>query len=109
MEPENGPTPEGDRMDNWKQFQGTELGGLLGRIYSNDRPKISYPKPKVKPQEPRAGFIPGGSKAGADDPRKSTRRKVCVVDLLDALSVQFRLKERTAISIDCLMAGEDRK
>lgn len=66
-------------MDNWRQFQGTELGSLLGSIYGAQKPKINYPKPKLqrnvaKPQE----FIPGGASIHSSDPRKSTRRQVDV-------------------------------
>jgi hypothetical protein len=36
---------EEEPMENWKQFHGTELGGLLGKIYGNDnKPLINYPK-----------------------------------------------------------------
>eukprot|EP01031_Cornospumella_fuschlensis_P027543 gene27543-33267_t len=68
-------------MDNWKQFQGTELGGLLGSIYGNqNRPKINYPKPaKAKTTGPKADFIPGGAKPTASDPRQATRKPVAVV------------------------------
>lgn len=65
-------------MDNWKQFQGTELGSLLGSIYgSKSSIKINYPKPKQQsaPVEKKE-FIPGGAKLEAVDPRKSTRRSV---------------------------------
>lgn len=67
--------------DNWKQFQGTELGGLLGQIYGNqNRPKINYPKPRAsKSTEPRSGFIPGGAKPTNTDPRHATRRDVRIV------------------------------
>ena len=71
-------------MDNWKQFQGTDLGALMGSIYGNEnKPKINYPKPKSKVKKaspPSAPFLPGGAKAGATDPRKSTRvdKKVSV-------------------------------
>lgn len=72
-----------EKMDNWKQFQGSELGSLMGSIYGNEnKPKINYPKPKSKaraalPSEP---FLPGGAKAGASDPRKATKvdKKVVV-------------------------------
>lgn len=68
-----------DSLDNWKQFQGTELGSLLGSIYGQNRPKINYPKPKVKQETvDRKGFIPGGAKSDAADPRKATRREVKV-------------------------------
>ncbi len=67
-----------ESMDNWRQFQGTELGSLLGSIYGNNRPKINYPKPKSKAvlQDNKKGFIPGGAKLEASDPRKATRKDV---------------------------------
>ncbi|RYH02975.1 hypothetical protein EON65_47385 [archaeon] len=69
-----------DSLDNWKQFQGTELGGLLGQIYGNqNRPKINYPKPtKANAIAPKTGFIPGGAKSTASDPRQTTRRQVSI-------------------------------
>lgn len=67
-------------MENWKQFQGTELGGLMNQIYGSDsKPKINYPKFKVKePSKPTEPFIPGGAKPTQNDPRKATRRDVKV-------------------------------
>jgi hypothetical protein len=67
---------KGVDVEAWKQFQGTELGGLLAGIYGNtNKPKINYPKPKSKQTniEPKT-FIPGGAKTGSSDPRKTTRR-----------------------------------
>lgn len=73
MSDEEGP------MDNWKQFQGTELGGLLGSIYGNqNRPKINYPKPKQRAPVEKKDFIPGGAKSEAVDPRKATRKAVTI-------------------------------
>lgn len=70
---------EDGEMNNWKQFQGTELGALMGQIYGNqNKPKINYPKlqtRKPKPLEQKT-FIPGGAKIDAEDPRKATRRPV---------------------------------
>ena len=65
-----------EKMDNWKQFQGTDLGSLMGSIYGNEnKPKINYPKPRVraKARPPTEPFLPGGAKAGASDPRKATK------------------------------------
>jgi hypothetical protein len=65
-----------EKMDNWKQFQGTDLGSLMGSIYGNEnKPKINYPKPKAraKAAPPTEPFLPGGAKAGATDPRKATK------------------------------------
>ena len=71
---------EVEEMNNWKQFQGTELGSLMSSIYGNqNRPKISYPKPKTKPmtkEQMAKGFQYVGAKPDAADPRKSTRRDV---------------------------------
>ena len=72
---------EEESMDNWKQFQGTELGSLLGSIYGSQRAKINYPKPKLNKSNSltnRKDFIPGGAKVDAVDPRKATRRDVQV-------------------------------
>mmetsp|Transcript_16687 Transcript_16687/g.18068 ORF Transcript_16687/g.18068 Transcript_16687/m.18068 type:complete len:257 (+) Transcript_16687:105-875(+) len=75
---------EGEQpMENWKQFQGTELGGLLGQIYgSQSRVKINYPKPRSNSSQnlhqEKKDFIPGGAKIDAVDPRKTTRRSVNV-------------------------------
>jgi hypothetical protein len=69
-----------EKLENWKQFHGTELGGLMTKIYGNEgRPKINYPKPKQKkPSEVKETFLPCGGKPGAQDPRKSTKRDVKV-------------------------------
>lgn len=64
-----------ENMENWKQFQGTELGSLLGSIYGK-KTSINYPKPKAGNKPLSHGtFISGGS-VDAADPRKSTRKKV---------------------------------
>lgn len=69
-------------MENWKQFHGTELEGLLGKIYGNDnKPLINYPKLKTKSKtaaagNPQAPFLPCGGKPGAVDARKATKREV---------------------------------
>jgi hypothetical protein len=64
-------------MENWKQFQGTELGSLLGQIYGNNRPKIQYPKFKTSTLNiPKKDWLPGGGKVDAVDPRKATRKPV---------------------------------
>mmetsp|Transcript_21438 Transcript_21438/g.31061 ORF Transcript_21438/g.31061 Transcript_21438/m.31061 type:complete len:244 (+) Transcript_21438:107-838(+) len=68
-----------ETMDNWKQFHGTELGGLMSKIYGNEgRPKINYPKPKTKPKQATDPFLPCGGKPNAVDPRKATRKAVNV-------------------------------
>eukprot|EP01039_Chlorochromonas_danica_P001630 gene1622-1779_t len=77
---------EEESLDNWKQFRGTELGGLLGQIYGNqNRPRINYPKPTTRSSssssvisETKKDFIPGGAKLTAVDPRQSTKRAVKV-------------------------------
>jgi hypothetical protein len=63
--------------EHWKQFQGTQLGGLLSGIYGSNRPVINYPKPKKSSNSFIPGavkFNSGGGKVGSTDPRKSTRR-----------------------------------
>ena len=69
-----------EETENWKQFQGTELGSLLGSIYGS-KPSINYPKPKVRKgsveSSPHGNFIVG-AKVDAADPRKSTRRAVSI-------------------------------
>eukprot|EP01041_Mallomonas_annulata_P003192 gene3192-6301_t len=69
-----------EKMENWKQFHGTELGGLMNQLYGGEKPKINYPKPKKResnslPSEP---FIPGGARSNSTDPRMSTKRDVHV-------------------------------
>lgn len=101
---------EEESLDNWKQFQGTELGSLLGSIYgAQNRPKINYPKPKTKTiPHAKNGFIPGGAKSEAVDPRKATRRSVNVavprltgrseeVENIKPIDVISRRKNVTAI------------
>lgn len=70
-----------DNMQNWRVFQGTELGSLMAGIYGNqNKPKINYPKPRVKTFEAdkEKGFRYCGSNPSADDPRKVTRSDVKV-------------------------------
>lgn len=50
-----------ERLENWKQFQGTELGGLLKSIYGQQRPKVNLPKPRTKSMPLPSTFIPGGA------------------------------------------------
>ena len=61
-----------EQKENWKQFQGTELGSLMNRLYGSEKTVINYPKPKQKKFEPPPLFIPGGASATAEDPRKHT-------------------------------------
>lgn len=65
-------------LNNWKQFQGTELGSLMSQIYGNqNKPKVNYPKLHTKKSaEPSKLFIPGGGNPEAEDPRKATRKAV---------------------------------
>lgn len=65
--------------DNWKQFQGTELGSLLAGIYGGNKPKINYPKlNKIKsaPNIEESTWRPTINKPTAVDPRKTTRRPI---------------------------------
>jgi hypothetical protein len=68
--------------DNWKQFQGTELGSLLSGIYGN-KPKIVYPKlnrvSSGSTIENREGWRPTINKPTAVDPRKTTRRPIDLI------------------------------
>ena len=66
---------EEDRMDNWKQFHGTELGSLLGSIYGGNKPVIKYPKIKRREaaQEEQKMFRPVCNKPTDFDPTHSTR------------------------------------
>lgn len=75
---------EGDAApgQNWRQFQGTELGGLMARLYGNEnKPVVNYPKPKQKKFTPPPTFIPGGAKHDSTDPRKSTFTKGVPIDV----------------------------
>jgi hypothetical protein len=86
-------------MDNWKQFHGTELGGLLSKIYGNEgRPQINYPKPKTKPRAAANDqpFLPCG-KPGAVDARKSTKREVNLT-----VPQVGKAKRQTYSAIDCV-------
>lgn len=51
-------TDETQQLDNWKQFQGTELGSLMSQIYGSKRNTIIYPKVKVKQFNPTEKYIP---------------------------------------------------
>ena len=67
---------EEEPMENWKQFQGTELGSLMSQLYGGNRnkSKISYPKPKVVQKKLPGEFRCLGAKVDGVDPRKQTRR-----------------------------------
>jgi hypothetical protein len=69
---------DGVNMDNWKQFQGTQLGSLLSGIYGAKKTQISYPKPKIRRDQPKGKWLPLGNEISASDPRRTTRRKVNV-------------------------------
>ena len=65
---------EDSTNDNWRQFQGTELGSLMSQLYAGNKPKINYPKPKARKSldtQPQGNFIV--AKVGATDPRKATK------------------------------------
>mmetsp|Transcript_21888 Transcript_21888/g.30100 ORF Transcript_21888/g.30100 Transcript_21888/m.30100 type:complete len:242 (+) Transcript_21888:167-892(+) len=84
---------EEEKMENWRQFQGTELGSLMSQLYGNqNKPKINYPKPKTVNFTPQKDFIPGGSKIDASDPRKVTRRSVSLAVPKVATKVTESLK-----------------
>lgn len=88
-------------MDNWKQFQGTELGSLLGSIYGNqNRPKINYPKPKQRAPMEKKDFIPAGAKLEAVDPRKATRK--CISIAVPKLSGRNELEVENIKPIDVI-------
>jgi len=66
-------------MENWKQFQGSELGSLMASLYggAKSRPQINYPKPTQKPGGHQPGkWLPLGNAIDSEDPRKVTRRSV---------------------------------
>ena len=65
--------------ENWKQFQGTELGSLLGSIYGSKKVSINYPK--IKTQKSTVSledstWRPTINKPDSRDPRKATRTNV---------------------------------
>lgn len=67
----------GEDNQAWRQFHGTELGGLLSTIYGGQRKQIRYPTPKRNPFDPSAvKFRPVNSTLQASDPTKTTRRSI---------------------------------
>jgi len=68
--------------ENWRQFQGTELGGLLSSIYGGSRRGlVKYPVPKKSAaafDPASAKFRPVNSTLQTTDPTKATRRSVRV-------------------------------
>lgn len=66
-----------EEPEHWRQFQGSELGGLLAGIYGgkNSRPKINYPKPKQRKSAPQGRWRPVNNELTATDPRNSTFRR----------------------------------
>lgn len=77
---EQAQTQEGlveDVHENWKKFQGSELGSLLAGIYGGTKPKIKYPNPKTNQSAPdinNSTWRAVSNKLGAIDPKKTTRR-----------------------------------
>jgi hypothetical protein len=95
-----------DAPENWRQFQGTELGGLMSRLYGGDKPQINYPKPKQKKFQPAGGFIGLGAKAGADDVRKHTIIKAPPVDVPVVGTGSGRRKKFAAVDFIPKKRGE---
>jgi hypothetical protein len=95
-----------DAPENWRQFQGTELGGLMNRLYGGDKPQINYPKPKQKKFQPAGGFIGLGAKAGADDVRKHTIIKAPLVDVPVVGTGSGRRKKFAAVDFIPKKRGE---
>lgn len=96
-------------MENWKQFQGTALGGLMGQIYGNqNKPKINYPKPKTKKQEVMhpERFMGSGGKATATDPRKATKKPVHVAVPKNFKSANFQSSYKPIDVIDRRRSSE---
>ena len=98
-----------DEMNNWRQFQGTELGALMSKLYSgSNKPVVNYPKPKTKSFQPTGDFRPVGNKADSRDPRLSTKRdiKVAVPKLannkhdMDLAPVQLIPRRKNEITIN---------
>lgn len=67
-----------ESMDNWKQFQGTELGPLLAQIYGNSRPKIDYPTVKTRKFQPQDKFVPYASTSSSHRNAEKTQAKINV-------------------------------
>ena len=69
-----------DQQQNWRQFQGTELGGLLSSIYGAQRKVIKYPVLRgTKAFEPdKNKFRPVNSTLASTDATKATRKPVQV-------------------------------
>ena len=68
-----------DAPQHWRQFQGTELGGLLSSIYGSQRRTIKYPVPKKASFDPAAvKFRPVNSTLNSTDATKATRKAVAV-------------------------------
>lgn len=92
--------------ENWRQFQGTELGGLMNQLYGSNKPKIDYPKPKQKKFQPAGNFIGLGSKAGADDVRKHTIIKAPPIDVPIVGTGSGRRKKFAAVDFIPKKRGE---
>ena len=53
---------ENSETENWKQFQGTEIGSFLSGIYGKqNKSLINYPKPKTKEFKPSKNFSSSGA------------------------------------------------
>ena len=57
--------------ENWQQFRGSELGGLLANIYGTPKVEINYPKLSKKKFEPTAPYTSSGAKVHEPSGRKA--------------------------------------
>lgn len=57
--------------ENWQQFRGSELGGLLANIYGTPKVEINYPKLSKKKFEPTKRFTSSGAKVHEPSGRKA--------------------------------------
>jgi Uncharacterised protein family (UPF0193) len=82
-------------QENWQQFRGSELGGLLSNIYGAPKAQINYPKLSKKKFEPTEAFTSSGAKA-----HQPTKRNVIVAVPRVGLE---KSKSRPSISaVDCI-------
>lgn len=82
-------------QENWQQFRGSELGGLLSNIYGAPKVQINYPKLSKKKFEPTESFNSSGAKA-----HQPTKRNVTVAVPRVGLE---KSKSRPSVSaVDCI-------
>lgn len=82
-------------QENWQQFRGSDLGGLLSNIYGAPKAQINYPKLAKKKFEPTEAFSSSGAK-----PHQSTKRNVTVA--VPRVGLEKANNRPSVSAVDCI-------